>query len=196
MNFIPDDANPQGFHVRTPNEHEYEAVARLASAVFSGKRSDQYEPRLSLWQQRRKSPAFTLDQLRVGCVDGRIVSLARVTQHTLRYGRATLRVAGIGDVCTHPSYRRRGYSAAVMHDALTAVAERGAHLAMLRDETHYYARYGFYPVWPDYWLVFNAGDAAGLIPELRLRPIDPADAQALSDQIGRASCRERVFPVV
>jgi predicted N-acetyltransferase YhbS len=172
---------PIGFHVRAPHPHEYEAVARLASAVFSGKQTQQTQSRLQRWAQRRQAPGFALAQLRVGCLDDRIVSMARVTQHTLRYGKASLRVAGIGDVCTHPKFRKRGYSEAVMHDALTYVAERGAHLALLRDTSHYYARYGFYPIWPDYWLIFKAGDAAALIPQLTLRPIDAADSVAIAD---------------
>lgn len=120
-------------------------------------------------------PGFEPAMCRVGEADGLILSHALAERYTLRYGGARLRAAGIGRVYTEPGHRNRGYARAVIEDALTYIREQGAHLALLRDDSGYFERFGFSPVWPDYWMTFDSAQAASLGRVLKLRPVHPRD---------------------
>lgn len=106
---------------------------------------------------------------------GQPVTYLFAEQRTLQYGRSRLRTMGIHRVYTRPGYRRRGFAAAIVHDALTAMMEQGAHLAMLYDEPGYLGRFGFSPVFPTYWLEFASAEASAIPPPLSLRAPQPAD---------------------
>jgi predicted acetyltransferase len=100
----------------------------------------------------------------------------------LRYGRAYLHVAGIGAVCTHENYRRRGYATAVIKDSLTYAAEQGAAIALLNATTpRFYERFGFSPVWPHYSLQSFSALAAQIAQPLHLRLAEPHDLPRMAE---------------
>lgn len=128
----------------------------------------------------RDMPGFSLPMLRLGVVNDRIVCRAFVGEYLLRYGRADLRVAGIGGVRTERRYRNRGFGRALMRDVVTYAREQGAHLALVNDTTGgYFARFGFSPVWPHYAMRFASTDAAQLPHPLRCRPPTDVDVPAM-----------------
>jgi len=114
-------------------------------------------------------PGFAAHMCRVGVLNDEIVAYALTMRRTLQYGRQRLRVIGIGDVFTQPAHRGRGYAKQLLQNTLTYVIEQGAHLALLRDTVGYFARFGFYPVWPEYYLIFDAAQAAALTHNITLR---------------------------
>jgi ribosomal protein S18 acetylase RimI-like enzyme len=118
---------------------------------------------------------------RVGVLNGQVVSHVCVAPYTLRYGSVRLRVVGVGWVCTHPDYRGSGYAAAVMRDAMTYMAEQGAHVALLDGRDDYYDRFGFSPVWPYYHFEVASAEAAALDSPLRLRPARPDDVPHMAE---------------
>ncbi|MCU0512630.1 MAG: GNAT family N-acetyltransferase [Anaerolineae bacterium] len=167
--------------VRSVLPQEVEAAGDLVARVFARGDARRYERLLHhrLTHLPHK-PGFAPDDYRAAFVDGRPVSVIRVVYHTLHYGRARLRVAGIVDVATDPAYRHRGLSAAVLLDTLMHIAEQGAHLALLYDAAGYYRRYGFSPLLPDYALTFPVAAALALRPAARLRPAGSADLPAVA----------------
>jgi predicted N-acetyltransferase YhbS len=170
------------FTVRHVQPLEFPQVAELIAQNFPNE-----DPRLTEGQIHRwithiiRQPGFQYDLHRVGLVDGKVVAHALVKPFTLRYGTVNLRVGGVSVLCTHPDYRRRGYATLVMRDALAYLAERGAHLALLNGIHHYYHRFGFSSVWPDYFFSVNSAEAAHLERPLRIRPAKARDIGAMAD---------------
>jgi predicted acetyltransferase len=74
---------------------------------------------------------YQLHQSRVGKVDGKIVSYARVADRPIRIGSCVVRMGGIGAVSTHPDYRGHGYNTLVLQDAIRYMEEQGYDLSML-----------------------------------------------------------------
>ena len=122
------------------------------------------------WPERvQLRPDFSLDMLRVGELNGQIVAHAMIEPFNLRYGSARLSVAGISKIFTERGYRKRGFSAAVMRDALAYAVETGVHLALVHGIPDYFTRFGFSPVWPEYLAEFDSAALAALETPLKLR---------------------------
>lgn len=83
--------------------------------------------------------SFELEQARVCVEDGRIVSYVRVSDRPIHIGCAVVRMGGIGAVSTHPEYRNRGYSTALLWDAVRYMERDGYDVSMLFTgiPTHY-----------------------------------------------------------
>jgi predicted N-acetyltransferase YhbS len=170
--------------IRGAQPDEMAQVGALVARVFS-----ENTPHLhsaiarSQGEALLSKPGFLPAMCRIALADGLLVSHARAESYTLRYGSAELRVAGLGAVCTHPDYRARGYSSAVMLDALAYMAEQGAHLALLHTTRveDYYQRFGFSPVWPTYYFEVDTADAALLQARLPMRTGSAADAPYMAD---------------
>jgi predicted N-acetyltransferase YhbS len=157
------------FVVRQAQPGDYRAAAHLVARVYY---DDEHlrQQVFDYWVSRKPhEPGFDYAAHRVGLLDGKVVSYAQVKPYVLRYGSATLKVMGIGAVCTHPDVQGRGYAAAVIHDALAYMAEQGTHLALLDGVRGYYDRFGFSPVWPHYFFEVPAEEAAALESPLQLR---------------------------
>lgn len=168
--------------IRPIRPNEYDDAAQLVARAFSQGDPHRYDRLLHHWRAHLPyQPHINQAEFRAGFLEGRLVALVRVEQHILHYGRAALRVAGIGDVCTDEAYRGRGYSAALMRDALAFIAEQGAHLALLYNRNHYYQQYGFTPIFPDYALEFKAEDASRLEETLSVRPAEIDDLPAMAE---------------
>jgi predicted N-acetyltransferase YhbS len=125
-------------------------------------------------------PGFRSSMSRIGVLDDTVVAQALVEPYTLCYGSIRLRVAGIGNVCTHPDHRGAGYTSAVLRDALAYIVEQGAHLALLEGASHYYERFGFSPVFPYYYFEVDSAEAAALPSPLVVRDARPEDAPAMA----------------
>lgn len=156
--------------VRPLQAHERESAARLIADVFA---KGDYSLRESIYNYWLNSlPLLASDKLAnyraAFDAQGQLLSLAHVTEAILHYGQAKIKVAGIAAVCTHPDYRQRGYSAAVLRDTLTYAAEQGAHMALLHGIRDYYDHFGFMPVWPKYIFQAPVEEALQLPMLLRL----------------------------
>ncbi len=165
------------FTVRAARPDEVDAVSEMVADIFSEGDTRLREQIRRYWAARLPhKPGFRpAHHHRVGIKDGEIAAYAHIERHTLCYGRARLHVAGIGSVCAHPNYRRQGYAAAVMRDAVAYMAEQGAHLSLLNGVAGYYDSFGFSPVWPFYTVEVASDEAAALDRPLRLRDVRPDD---------------------
>lgn len=127
--------------VRAARPAEYPAVLETVCAAFG----EHVRPLMTamLWGD----PTLTDEDIRVAAVDGAIASVVRIADRPIRFGSATLRLAGIGAVSTHPDYRGQGLASLVLEDAAHAMRERGFHLGMLFTGIQpFYARLGWTPV--------------------------------------------------
>lgn len=92
-------------------------------------------------------PTLTDEDIRVAVVDDAIASVVRIADRPVRYGTATLRLAGIGAVSTHPDFQGHGLASRVLEDAARSMRERGFSLGMLfTGIPAFYARLGWAPM--------------------------------------------------
>lgn len=111
--------------VRAARPAEYPAVLETIRAAF-GERV-----RSLMTAMLYDDPTLTPEDIRVAVVDGAIASAVRIADRPVRYGDATLRLAGIGAVATHPALRGQGFASLVLVDAARSMRERGYPLAVL-----------------------------------------------------------------
>lgn len=138
------------------------------------------------WPDRiLQRPGFRPEQSRVAIAHGQIVAHALVEFFTLRYGRARIKVVGIGKVFTEKGYRRRGYSTEILRDALAFGVEQGAELALLNGGAGFYDRFGFMPIWPIYRAEFVTDQCAQLPRPYLLRPAETRDFPHMADLFER-----------
>jgi predicted N-acetyltransferase YhbS len=113
---------------------------------------------------------------------GRIAALVGVFPLEWRLGAVTLRVAGIGGVCTHPRHRNSGLMAALMRHALAAMRREGHHASWLGGQRQRYEHYGYTPAgFAPVYTVTRKNAQAMPAPRatLRFAPLASDDAEGL-----------------
>jgi hypothetical protein len=81
-----------------------------------------------------------------------VLSRALVIPMTMRVGRATVRMDGIGGVETPEAHRNRGYARRVLEAAVRAMNAGDAAISTLYGIPHFYPRYGYATLGPEYEL--------------------------------------------
>jgi predicted N-acetyltransferase YhbS len=93
----------------------------------------------------RNDPWGRPEHSRIVRVDGRIVSHIRLYDRWQRVGPVPVRVGSVGDVCTLPEHRKRGYCRALLEDARHYWEENGYDLSMIVSGVGVYAACGWAP---------------------------------------------------
>jgi len=89
-------------------------------------------------------PYFHPDRIRVGVLDGAIISHVVILHRAVYVGSGVITVAGITAVATHPAYQRQGYGGRVVRDAVRLVRQQGYDMAMLTTRVPgFFLRFGF-----------------------------------------------------
>lgn len=89
-------------------------------------------------------PYFHPERVRVGLLDGRIVSQVVILHRAAYVGNQVISVAGVTAVCTHPAYQRQGFGSRVVQDALRLIRNQGYDMAMLTTRLPgFFSRFGF-----------------------------------------------------
>ncbi len=89
-------------------------------------------------------PYFHPERVRVGLLDGRIVSHTVILHRAAYVGTEAISVAGITAVATHPAYQRQGFGTRVVEDALRLAKHQGYDMAMLTTRVpRFFSRFGF-----------------------------------------------------
>jgi len=111
--------------IRALRESETAECVDLICLAFSEKSRRRFE------NQFIGDSSFELEQSRVCIVNGRIVSHVRVSDRPIHIGFAVVRMGGMGAVATHPDYRERGYSTALLWDAVRYMEREQYDVSML-----------------------------------------------------------------
>jgi predicted N-acetyltransferase YhbS len=128
------------FHVRGLRKGELDLFLSCFQAAFGVDDQSLSIVRNSLVND----PYFHPERVRVGVLDGRIVSQAVVLHRAAYVGNLVVSVAGITAVGTDPGYQRRGFGSRVTQDVLRLMRQRGYELAMLTTRVpSFFARFGF-----------------------------------------------------
>lgn len=157
------------FEVRASRPEERDDILDATDAAFERTPREFFD---TAW---RLDPHDAPELHRVGVLDGRIVSAARIVKKTIHVGCAELTLGGIADVATHPDFRGRGYAPEVLKDCIRYMDDSGYHLSMLFTGIQaFYRRLGW-EVFPTYHHLFH------LSPNLHPSTLPPQHV-ALFDQ--------------
>jgi predicted N-acetyltransferase YhbS len=94
----------------------------------------------------RNDPWARPEHSRIVRVDGRIVSHIRLYDRWQRVGPVPIHVGCVGDVCTLPEHRKRGYCRALLEDALRYWDENDYDLSMIVSGVGVYEACGWVPL--------------------------------------------------
>ncbi len=122
---------------RAMRPEEYPEVLRLLELCLSETR-EYYEC------MHTHFPGALSEHSRVCMVSGEIVAHVRLYERRVHLGRSVLRLGAIGDVCTHPDHRQKGYASGCLRDALGYFGTQGFHLSMaVSEELGLYGKEGW-----------------------------------------------------
>lgn len=124
------------------------------------------------------------------------LSRTLVVPMTIRVGRASLRMDGIGGVETPEQHRNRGYSRRVLEAAVDAMTAGDAVLSTLYGIPHFYPKYGYATLGPEYTIAPASLDERSDLPGgFAAREGAPGDLPALQ-RLYRDETACAVGPVV
>lgn len=115
-------------NLRPAKASELEEIAELQQLVF---RPQQPESKSRYLAYAKGDPTYTLEHTRVIEVDNRLVAHLRIWDRTLNVNGVELLAAGIGSLCVHPDYRKRGYAQALIADSERYFFQAGYDLGLL-----------------------------------------------------------------
>ena len=162
-------------YAKTPSD--LEEVADLVAKTFARQSYFDFFERRMRYQQM--DPWFKPEHSRIIREDGRIVSHVSIIEKRVHFGPVVVPVAGIGDVCTHPGARGKGYARLLMEDALRYMREHGYPLSMLYGIPKFYHKFGYIEAVRDYRLTLMAPDLPEKPPQYTARPLRPEDLPAV-----------------
>ncbi len=156
--------------IRTVRESEVEEMIELMCLVFRPKGHERYR------QYMDGDPLYQRDQSRVVVVDGRVVATLRVWDKQLRVGSTPVRFGGIGNVCTHPDARGKGYATAMMEEAVGYMTESGYPISCLFTDAgnRFYHRMGYRGVPFNGFRMSQWKLAGGIKSDWEVTPFDQA----------------------
>ena len=129
-----------GFRVRALLRHELDNFLTCFQAAFGVDDQSLSIIRNSLVND----PYFQPEKVRVGVLDGEIISHVVILERPAWAGNQVVKTAGITAVSTHPYFQGKGYGTRVMRDALKHVRRRDYDLAILTTRVPgFFARLGF-----------------------------------------------------
>jgi predicted acetyltransferase len=129
-----------GFQVRALQRHELDNFLTCFQAAFGVDDQSLSIIRNSLVND----PYFHPEKVRVGVLDGEIISHVVILERPAWVGSQIVKTAGITAVATHPYYQGRGYGTHVIRDALKHVRRHDYDLAILTTRVPgFFVRLGF-----------------------------------------------------
>ena len=128
------------FRVRSLQKGELDSLLACFQAAFAVDAASIAIVRNSLIND----PYFHPDRIRVGLLNGRIVSMAVVLHRAAYVGNSAVTVAGLTAVATHPDYQRRGLGSRLVQDTVRLIRQQGYDLSMLTTRVPgFFSRFGY-----------------------------------------------------
>lgn len=154
-------------------------------------------PREFFAARYRHDPCGTPEHSRIVVCDGEIVSHVRVYRRPIRLGWGEVWTGAIGDVCTLPQYRLRGYAALALQEASTWMRAQGVPLCTILSGVGIYERVGWEKV-TEPCFAFPADGLVGLpVPvDVTVRRISRVEDQTALASVYAAHAEGRSLTVV
>ncbi len=125
-----------------------------------------------------------------------ITSCLQIFPKPIRIGSASVTIAGVGNVATHPRHQRRGYATRLLEQAVGLMKDRGYGLSILFTKIHgFYQRLGWGIACSRYKYVIPAAERGHKDSiEFQVEPLEQADLNAVM-HIYDASNKRRTLSV-
>jgi predicted acetyltransferase len=125
-----------------------------------------------------------------------IASCLQIFPKPIRIGSASVTIAGVGNVATHPGYQGRGYATRLLEQAVGLMKDRGYGLSILFTKIHgFYQRLGWGIACPRYKYVIPAAERGHKDSgEFQVEPLEQDDLNAVM-RIHEASNKRRTLSV-
>jgi predicted N-acetyltransferase YhbS len=156
---------------------EVDAVADLYGKAFRGY-EQHYRNYVDLLTRRVPREQWRLSRT-AWLPDGTPIAHIRIADRTMRLGSATLRVAGIGDVCTHPWHRKGGLMRRLFAHVVEFMRAEPYDLSMLWGIPRFYDKFGFIVALAQDWFQVPRVQVARFVPPYRGRRVRRGDAAAV-----------------
>lgn len=89
-------------------------------------------------------PYFHPERVRVGVLNGHIISHVVILHRAVYVGPQVITVAGVTAVATHPAYQRQGFGSRVVQDAIRLIRQQNYDMAMLTTRVpDFFLRFSF-----------------------------------------------------
>ncbi len=152
---------------RALRRHEFDALMDLIDDTFRG--PDWPRPTKPKLYSLLLNPETNLEGMRVFVHDGQPVSHFGFYVREVFCGGITLKLAGVGSVCTHPEFRGRGLATRLLEDALHLCEQQGVHVMLISGGRGLYRRQGACDVGEMLTYTFSGEHVQGT-GEVRLEP--------------------------
>ncbi len=174
----PDSVQSDSVQIIAPEpERHLDDISHLVAMTFG-----------DYWLRRERyrtgyfvDSAYDWDTSRIAYIGDTLVGHFGVFAMTLRFGRARLRVAGVGAVACHAEYRRRGIVRELTTAAREQMAAAGYHASLLYGIPDFYHRFGYVTAWPELYWKAQACDL----------PADAPQTEEITDWTELAECFNR-----
>lgn len=124
--------------LRTLRTGEVDAWLDLMEHVFT------YSDRAYFAAHIANDPCYRHRDILVVEQDGQLVSSVHVYRRELHMAGSLVSCGGVGDVATHPAYRGRGYSSALLRAAVEHMRAEGCAVSLVfTHRSDHYARHGW-----------------------------------------------------
>jgi predicted acetyltransferase len=99
----------------------------------------------------KRDPYFTPDNILTASYGNELVSALQLFPKRVRFGKCSIMAGGIGNVGTHPSYRKKGLASKLLREAVGLMKRRGYRISLLFTRIpDFYRKLGWKNVAPHY----------------------------------------------
>jgi predicted acetyltransferase len=122
-------------------ENDLEEIAQMMGKIFRSKNWFEFYTQRS--DYHKKSPYFKPEHSRIARENGCLLGHVSIIEKYIRIGNCSLKLAGIGDVYTHPDGRGKRVSSTLMNDAVDYMRKNKYPISMLYGIPNFYHKFGY-----------------------------------------------------
>ncbi|HOE63479.1 MAG TPA: GNAT family N-acetyltransferase [Candidatus Sumerlaeota bacterium] len=158
-------------------KHDLEEIADMMGKIFRQK--NWYEFYKIRMDYQTKDPFYKPEHSRLAKEDGRILGHVSIVEKWMRIGYCAIKMAGIGDVFTHPDARGKNISSHLMNDSIDYMRQNNYPISMLYGIPNFYHKFGYIEAMGSFKVFAPVRFLAQIKSPLAVRPCREADIPAL-----------------
>jgi predicted acetyltransferase len=157
---------------------DLEDIADMMGKIF--RRKNWFEFYKMRMDYQTRAPYFKPEHSRIAKENGQIMGHTSIIEKYIRIDDCVVKVAGIGDVYTHPDARGRHVAAHLMNDAMDYMRKNQYPLTMLYGIPNFYHKFGYSEAMADYKVFVPVKHVAQISSSAPLRPSKDSDIPELN----------------
>lgn len=158
-------------------KRDLEEIADMMGKIFRQK--SWYEFYKIRMDYQTKDPYYKPEHSRLAKEDGRILGHVSIVEKWMRIGSCAVKMAGIGDVFTHPDARGKNVSSHLMNDSVDYMRQHDYPISMLYGIPNFYHKFGYIEAMGSFKVFAPIRFLAQIKSSLPVRPCRESDIPAL-----------------